>query len=148
MRRHWDEETPAADWTLSEEEVGLLGRRVSSNCLGLAVQLKFFQLEGRFPRDLNQIPVAGLDFLAGQLRVSPEVFCDYDLRGRSAERHRERIRDFLGYRSGTKGDANRLQGWLVSTVLPCGQKTHRCPRIAMIRVAKDVNQVPLAHGQL
>ena len=102
MRRHWDEETLTACWTLAEDELALLQGLSAPNCLGMAVQLKFFQMEGRvqgrFPRALGEIPVAGLDFLAAQLQISREALFAYDLQGRSAGRHRRAVREFFGFR--------------------------------------------------
>jgi hypothetical protein len=65
--------------------------------IGVAVLLKYFQLNGRFPRQHRDIPGAVLAFLGEQLSVAPESWFDYDLWGRSGQRDRERIRAYLGY---------------------------------------------------
>lgn len=122
MRRHWDEEGLAACWTLSEDEFALLRRHARSRRLGMAAQLKFFQIGGRFPRTIKEIPIAGLEFLAGQLKADPKTLLEYDLQGRNARRHKHVIRDFFGFRPGTMAYATQLRNWLGTTVLPFEQR--------------------------
>lgn len=62
-----------------------------------------------------------LAFLSDQLSVPPTAWFDYDLKGRSSQRDREQIRDFLGFRPITVADAQRLQEWLQQEVVPLDQ---------------------------
>ena len=55
---------PAAQWSLSLEELALLPNRGGHNRFGFAVQLKFFRIEGRFPRSPREVPEAALRYLA------------------------------------------------------------------------------------
>src|SRR3954449_4878522 len=112
VKRYWDEQELAEHWSLNVEELELLANRTDRSRLGLAVMLKFFQMEGRFPRDRKEIPVAVRDHLAGQLGIEPDAFSEYDLAGRSSKRDREQIRSVLGFRRGTVADAEGLGGWL------------------------------------
>jgi Domain of unknown function (DUF4158) len=48
-----------------------------ANRLGFALLLKYFQIDGRFPRQKHDVPVAAIAFIANQLDVSidlPRVF--------------------------------------------------------------------------
>jgi uncharacterized protein DUF4158 len=50
MRREWELEDLIECWTLDEAEVELLANKSGATRLGFALMLKFFELEGRFPR--------------------------------------------------------------------------------------------------
>ena len=118
VKRYWDEQELAEHWSLTAEEWELLARRTDRSRLGLAILLKFFQVEGRFPRDRKEIPVAVRDHLADQLGIEPDAFAEYDLAGRSSKRDREQIRSVLGFRRVTVADAEGLVEWLRRDVLP------------------------------
>lgn len=70
------------------------------NQLGRALLLKWFQYAGRFPQRKQEIPSAVVQFLARQLEVSPDVFHEFPWKGRSIERQRAKIRQYLGVREG------------------------------------------------
>ena len=69
MKRHWDEQELAEHWSLGPGEWEMLTNRTDRSRLGFAVLLKFFQIEGRFPRDRGEVPAAASDYLADQLEV-------------------------------------------------------------------------------
>jgi hypothetical protein len=92
--------------------------QTASNQLGFALLLKWFQQEGQFPRRKQEVPSAVIDFLAQQLQVEPVVFKGYPWQGRTAERQRAQIRQYLGFREATVQDAEALTQWLVETILP------------------------------
>jgi hypothetical protein len=50
MRRVWTPEDLIASWTLVEDDWRLVGNKTGTARLGFALLLKFFELEGRFPR--------------------------------------------------------------------------------------------------
>jgi hypothetical protein len=51
-----------ADWRLVANKTG-------ASRLGFVALLKFFELEGRFPRHAGELPPAAVGYLAGQVRV-------------------------------------------------------------------------------
>jgi Tn3 transposase DDE domain-containing protein/uncharacterized protein DUF4158 len=59
--------------------------------------LKYFEMEGRFPAYLEEIPSAAVEFLAGLVKVEPGLFGKYSLTNRAAEYHRAQIREALGF---------------------------------------------------
>lgn len=67
MKWRWSEKELSASWFLSSEEVAFLSTRRSGSQLGLAVQFKFFQNEGRFPQSRKDVPVDVLRYLARQI---------------------------------------------------------------------------------
>ena len=121
MKRNWTDEELTEHWLLTDNELALLPNRVDYNRLGCAVQLKFFDIEGRFPRSPHEIPPAALCFVANQLRISPSVFSQYNWQGRARKNHRADIRAFLGFRSFTAGDTSTLELWLRQAIMPSDQ---------------------------
>ena len=88
------------------------------NRLGFAVMLKFFQLEGRFPNHLGEIPHQVIEFIAQQLGFEETDLSNYRLSGSVHKRHRVQIREFLGFRRMDKEDKEAVKQWLVDEVLP------------------------------
>jgi hypothetical protein len=96
--------------------------RTKKNRLGLALLLKWFQYEGRFPRRKQEIPSVIVEFIARQLDISPDTFRAYAWEGRTIERHRALIRQQLGFREATGQDNDELVAWLIETELPHQRK--------------------------
>ena len=111
--------------------MALLPTRVDYNRLGFAVQLKFFDIEGRFPRTPREIPTSALCFVADQLGLSPAVFQQYHWRGRTRKEHRAAIRTFVGFRSFTADDASTLDTWLRQAILPSEQNAYHLQEIGL-----------------
>ena len=132
MQYHWTDDELTVHWSLTAEELTLLPNRVDYNRLGFAVQLKFFDIEGRFPRTPREIPTSALGWIAHQLDCSPSVFQQYDWRGRARKQHRADIRTFVGFRSFTVADASTLDTWLRQAILPSEQHTPHLQEIAAI----------------
>jgi TnpA family transposase len=121
MKQYWREGELVECWTLSSVERQLLDQRTQRGRLGLAVLLKFFQCEGRFPHSHKEVPLPAVDYVAEQLAVPAMTWCDYPLKGRSGSRDREQLRTFLGFRQATSDDAEHIQQWLRQEVLPQDQ---------------------------
>jgi len=54
MKRQWSDVELADGWSLNHDEFELLNHRTGRSRLAFAAMLKFFQLEGRFPRDKKE----------------------------------------------------------------------------------------------
>jgi hypothetical protein len=118
MRRDWEPEELIACWTLVDDDWRLVSNKAGATRLGFNLILKFFELEGRFPRHAGDVPRAAVEYVAGQVKVDPNEFSRYDWSGRSIERHRAQIRKALGFRECTVGDEDKLAGWLAEEVCP------------------------------
>ncbi len=118
MRRDWEPEELIACWTLVDDDWRLVSNKAGATRLGSSLILKFFELEGRFPRHAGDVPRAAVEYVAGQVKVDPNEFSRYDWSGRSIERHRAQIRKALGFREFTVGDEEKLAGWLAEEVCP------------------------------
>jgi hypothetical protein len=118
MKRNWDIHELIEHWTLLPKELESLLNKIGSSKLGFAVNLKFFQNEGKFPKNRVDTPKAVLVFIAQQVNVEPEEFQNYDGHDRLSRYHRQEIREFCGFRKSTPQDAEDLSNWLIQTVLP------------------------------
>lgn len=63
--REWDLEDLIEGWTLDETELKELGDKSGATRLGFALMLKYFELEGRFPRR-EDVPRAAVEYLANR----------------------------------------------------------------------------------
>lgn len=117
MKRDWSAEELAEHWTFLPGERELLANKTGATRLGFAVLLKFFQLEGRFPRHPQEIHGAAVEYLAGQIGVSVGEWIQYDWNSRAAKYHRSQIRSQLGFREATAEDGEALAIWLDEHVL-------------------------------
>jgi hypothetical protein len=55
MKRSWQPEELIEHWTLIPTELDLLTKKTDTNRLGIALLLKYFQYEGRFPTSKAEI---------------------------------------------------------------------------------------------
>lgn len=127
MTQIWMEERLAADWLLLPPEQELLRRRRGATRLGFALQLKYFQLEGRFASTPQEIPSQVVEYMARQMGEATELWSDYPWDGRMANYHRAEIREWLGFRETTPKDIRNLETWLVGEVLDQEHRMDRLP---------------------
>lgn len=118
MKWRWSEEELSASWFLSAEEASFLSARTAGSQLGMAVQLKFFQSEGRFPQSGKDVPADVLRYLARQIAVSENELVEYEWKGRTARRQRLEIFSWLGFRRFQPVDRIALNTWLQRDVFP------------------------------
>lgn len=84
--------------------------------------LKYFQLEGHYPKHIKYVDLQMLNCIANQLYISPLLIKDFDFEGRTTERFRQEIRHLLGYRKATLKDIDQLKSWLIKNVFPKAAK--------------------------
>lgn len=70
-------------WTLGPAEHALLANKSGITRLGFAVLLKMFQVEGRFPRQIEEVPTAAVEAIARQLGLLAIIWPSYDWNGRT-----------------------------------------------------------------
>jgi hypothetical protein len=118
MKHDWNADELLEHWTLLPGEKRLLANKSGVTRLGFAVLLKFFQHEGRFPRQRQDVPGVVVEYIASQIDVAPPQWAAYDWDGRAIKYHRAQIREFLGFREATVEDGEALVAWLDEHVLP------------------------------
>ncbi len=117
MKRSWQPEELIEHWTLLPTELDLLAKKTATNRLGIALLLKYFQYEGRFPTSKADIPRDVICYVAQLLKVPHDRFDSYDWQGRTIKAHRAIVREFLGIIEVTVKDAEKLTAWLETQVL-------------------------------
>lgn len=117
MKRQWDAEELVEHFTLLPEEMKLLENKSEENRLGFAVLLKFFQMEAKFPHKAQFVPKQVVSYIARLLSLSPKQYKEYSWQGRTYERHRAEIREFLGFREFSVEDQKEMITWLCNKVL-------------------------------
>jgi TnpA family transposase len=147
MKRVWEPEELITHWTLVEDDWRLLDGKVGAGRLGCAVMLKFFEIEGRFPRFREDVPPPVVEFLAELLGVEPGSFAEYSVTGRTAESHRAAIRNVLGFRPAAVADQERWVAWLASEQCPVEQDKTRLAT-AVRRRARSESIEPPTTGQI
>ena len=124
MKQHWLADELAEFWFLTPDEEGLLKGRTDSHRLGFSLLLKFFQIEGYFPRTHRDIPDNAVEYVAAFLGIPSSVFKDYSFSKRLLKSHRAEIRSFLGFRPPTNQDAKEAQKWLSKQALSDQSETY------------------------
>jgi TnpA family transposase len=118
VKWHWSKDELETQWSLSVEELALLPGRVDSGRLGCALSLKFFQFQGVFPSHQKCIPQEILVYVAQAIHSVPEELEGYDWEGRTGQRHRKKILNFLALHRPSGEDLQRLRKWLTAEILP------------------------------
>lgn len=114
MKRDWTADELLNAFTLSTEEMALLHNKTTQHQIGLAVLLKFFQYEGRFPHYQHEIPHEVLTYLAQQLDLEADAYDGYAWEGRTISTDRSIIRTYCGFREATLEDRDHLLEWLLT----------------------------------
>jgi len=123
MKRDWEIAELQEYWTLQPSELKLLENRNDENRLGFALLLKFFQIEGRFPENKNEIPKKCVGFVGEQIEVSIDAYYnyfEYSTFNRTVKYQRAEIRKFTGFRESTVADSDKMTKWLRNNILPQG----------------------------
>ena len=84
----------------------------------IALVLKYFEQEGRFPRGAADLPGAAVGYVARQVGVAAAELASYDWSGRTVKNHRAQIPVELGFREPMVGDEDELADWLAAEVCP------------------------------
>ena len=103
-------------WTVLDDELELVAGRRGATRLGFALLLKYYTLNGRFPRGRSEFPDEVLGFVARQMKVLAAELTSYQWAGSTIEYHRAQIREHLGFRVCSVQDAEKLAAWLSSNV--------------------------------
>lgn len=118
MRQEWSIDELVSAWTLVEADWPLVGNKTGATRLGFALLLKFFEIDARFPQHPGEVPAAAVSYGGEQVKVDPGEFGTYRWSGRTIEYDRAQIRDAFGFREFTRGDEDKLAGWLAEEVCP------------------------------
>jgi Domain of unknown function (DUF4158) len=129
-------------WTLIGDELDLLTGRTGPSKLGLALWLKFFTVEGRFPAGRSKLPDETVGYVASQVKVSASDLGLFDWEGRTAERLRRVMRTFLGFRECSVADAEKLTVWLAEEVCSRERRTERVREALLAQLREERIEQP------
>ena len=144
MRREWAPQELIECWTLVEADWALVANKTAPTRLGFALMLKFFELEGRFPRHGGEIPRAALEYVAAQVKVPADALAEYQWSRRTVEYHRAQVRKALGFREATVGDEDKLAAWLAEEVCPVELGEDRLREALLARCRAERVEPPAA----
>jgi TnpA family transposase len=114
-------------FNLDNEELTLVkAKNTNKNKLGFAILLKYFQLEGHYPKSIQFIDPLLIKDLANQLDINPLSIKNFNWEGRSIERFRSEIRDLTGFKKANIEDSKKLIEWLIKNILPKAPKPSEC----------------------
>jgi hypothetical protein len=142
VRREWSPEELIGSWTLVDEDWQLVGNKSGATRLGFALMLKFFEIEARFPRAPDELPPSAVAYVAEQVKVDPGEFAAYPWAGRSIKFHREQIRAAFGFREFTRGDEDKLAGWLAEDVYPVELRDEQLREALLVRCRSERIEPP------
>jgi TnpA family transposase len=124
VKHYWSTEDILEHFILLPAELEFLGIKADHNRLGKALLLKFFQYEGRFPENIDEVPNLAITYVAQQLEVSERVIDQYDWHGRRSSDHRKDIRELMGFHPATLENQDELRDWLQKEILPDEYRPH------------------------
>jgi TnpA family transposase len=119
MKQVWTADELGECWTLNDDELAFVeNRRGAGNRLGIALQLKHYQLYAQFLNGDREVPADVAEYLLNQFGDGTTPLDDYDWTGRSGRRHRQEILQFLNVRDFDDEAETQLRAWLIKEVLP------------------------------
>jgi len=142
VRSEWSTEDLVGSWTLVDDDWRLVGNKTGPTRLGFAVLLKYFELEARFPTSAGELPGAAVAYVAGQVKVPAEDLSSYRWTGRTIEYHRAQIRSAFGFREFSRGDEDKLAGWLAEEVCPVELRDEQLREAMAVRCRADRVEPP------
>ena len=105
-------------FTLSGADLSEVRRRHGdSNRLGWALQLCGLRMLGFCSDDVRSAPAASVRFVARQLDAAPVCLDGYGVRTQTRTDHLNQVKSYLGFRSATPADLERLGEWLAAEAL-------------------------------
>jgi hypothetical protein len=114
-------------FNLDDHDIQLIkSKKTEKNKLVFAILLKYFQIEGRYPKNKKVISPDLINSLAVQINVNSLCIEEFDWQGRSVERFRQEIRDYFGFREANLGDLESLKTWLTREILPDAPTIRQC----------------------
>jgi TnpA family transposase len=85
--------------------------------LGFALQLLTLRYLGFIPDDLSSVPDSIVEFISHQLDIPTQVLSKYGRRMQTRTQHQQCIEQYLGFRSASQSDLEKLSAWLVERAL-------------------------------
>ena len=118
MKQIWTEAELNEQWALSNDDHDLLKEKSGTWLLAQALQLKYYQVYARFPKQLSEIAEDVCEFVRFQVGVPIDDFTTYDINGRVGRKHRKKILQYLKITPFDENAQAIFRKWLIDTALP------------------------------
>lgn len=82
--------------------------------------MKLYQSVGKFPSSINELPDIVVHYLCNQIECSIDDLISYDWSGRTSQRHRAEILNYLNIVPLDENDLEDLKIWLEAEICPSG----------------------------
>jgi len=133
---------------LDKEELALVkSKYTGQNQLLFAIMLKFFQAEYCYPTQNDILPEILISSLADQLEITVAENYDFHCENRTAQRFRQEIRKFFGYKSHAGPHKEQLIKHLMEHAAPKCLKLEQIKEIAY-KFFKDLKVEPFQPEKL
>ncbi|MFK5978777.1 MAG: Tn3 family transposase [Rhizobiaceae bacterium] len=109
------------DWSLNFTDLDFLSTKPKATRYVLAVQLKYFAVNGCFAHGASDIPSEAVPYLAEQLGNKQPDLTKLSFGGRSKRRHRADILKYLGFQRLNASDRAALVSWVKADLCPTGK---------------------------
>ncbi|WP_228408536.1 DUF4158 domain-containing protein [Profundibacter amoris] len=121
MHSELSTEELARAWSLNFADLDFLSTKPKATRYVLAVQLKYFAVNGCFAHDASDIPSEAVSYLAEQLGNKQPDLTELSFGGRSKRRHRADILEYLGFQRLNASDRAALVSWVKTDLCPTGR---------------------------
>ena len=118
MKQHWTKFELENSWTLSPGDLNYLAKK--DNRLIYALKMKYFDLQGYPPKQIDDIPVVAIDHVAAQLQTSRQNCKNYNWQSRISQIHNVEIREYYGFKKLEQSDYELLKEFIEKDLLPQG----------------------------
>ena len=112
LPQEFSDEEMARDWTLSEHDFQEIGKYRKSSRLFISIQICSVRLYGRFINEVDVLSPRIVNYLNGQLGLSPSMTINLPDRHATYIEYRKQILNHLGFRKFDTEAQEVLQKWL------------------------------------
>ena len=123
MKHYWTKIELEKSWSLSPGEMSYIEKK--DNKLVYALKMKYFDIQGYFPKQGDDIPAAARDYVAAQL-LSPNqskaqsYIKSYHWQSRISQLHNTEIREYYGFKKFEPSDLYVVKKFIETELLPQG----------------------------
>lgn len=123
MKHYWTKIELEKSWSLSPGEMHYIEKK--DNKLVYALKMKYFDVQGYFPKKGEDIPAAAREYVAAQLSLpnqssSKTHIKSYQWQSRISQLHNTEIREYYGFKKFESSDLSAVKEFIEKELLPQG----------------------------
>jgi len=112
LPQRFPDEEMVRDWTLTKHDYLEVNKYRKRYQLGIAIQLCFMRLYGRFLSNIQDLSPRVVNYLSNQLKLPPTLTIAIPDREATVLKHRKRILTYLGFRKFDDKVTSKLNCWI------------------------------------